>query len=101
MPPEEIVWNTHALADLARLDRQVARRVVAAMERYVATGGGNVRRLAGQAPAMYRLRVGGWRVRFIRRVEPRSPVPPEVTPVTVPVLGVPRVRHRREAYDDL
>lgn len=48
MPPEELVWNARALGDLACLDRQVARRVVEAMERYQATGGGNVRRLTGQ-----------------------------------------------------
>jgi hypothetical protein len=64
------------------------------MERYVATGGGNVRRPTGHA--MYRLRVGDWRVRFTRRTETRAR-----DEAAIEVVEVLRVRHRREAYDDL
>jgi hypothetical protein len=99
MPPDELIWNARALDDLARLDQQVARRVIAAAERYCATRSGNVCRLTGHE--MYRLRVGDWRVRFVQRSELRPALPPGTEPVTIRVIEVLRVRHRSVAYDDL
>jgi mRNA interferase RelE/StbE len=53
-----------ARRDLGRLDRQVQRRIVAALDRLGVRAqlSGDVRRLVGSTD--YRLRVGDWRVRF-------------------------------------
>lgn len=79
----EIEWTGPALADMAALDKGVARRVKQAVERFAATGAVNVKRLQGVEPPEYRLRAGDWRVRFHLAGE------------TIRVL---RVRNRREAY---
>lgn len=80
----EITWTQRATHDLRGLDREVASRVVAAIERFAQTGYGDVVRLKGQR-SEFRLRVGDWRVRFIYGLERR-------------MLLVLRVLHRREAY---
>jgi mRNA-degrading endonuclease RelE of RelBE toxin-antitoxin system len=77
----KIVVTGPARRDLARLDRQSAARIVAAIRRLATTGYGDVKRLAGQTGEL-RLRVSGWRVRFVydhanqaievRRVLPRG-----------------------------
>lgn len=41
----EIEWTGTALADMAALDRGLALRVKQSVERFAATGAGNVRRL--------------------------------------------------------
>ncbi|MGO9130070.1 MAG: type II toxin-antitoxin system RelE family toxin [Bryobacteraceae bacterium] len=79
----EIEWTEPALADMAALDKGIARRIQQAVERFAATAVGNVKRLQGIDPPEYRLRVGDWRVRFHLAEE------------NVRVL---RVRNRREAY---
>jgi len=79
----EIEWTEAAIGDMAALDKGIARRVKQAVERFAASGAGNVKKLQGVDPAEFRLRVGDWRVRF------------ELDAVTVRVL---RVRNRREAY---
>ena len=69
-----------ARADLRKLDRDVARQILAAIDRYANTGKGDVVKLKGQADE-YRLRIRAWRVRFsvesphtlnILRILPRS-----------------------------
>ncbi len=57
------ILSTRARRDLGRLDRVVAARIVRAIERYAATGHGDVTRLQGRGSEM-RLRVGDWRVTF-------------------------------------
>jgi mRNA interferase RelE/StbE len=52
-----------ALRDFAGLDRVTQQRVVAALERFAATGHGDVKRLQGRIRD-FRLRVGKWRVFF-------------------------------------
>ena len=79
----EIEWTEPAVEDMARLDRVIARRIKNALERFVETGAGNVKRLQDVDPPEFRLRVGDYRVRF--HTDNR----------TVTVL---RVRNRREAY---
>jgi mRNA interferase RelE/StbE len=96
----EITYAASAERDLDRLDAQVARRVLAAVHRYAATGGGNVRRLTGAGGAS-RLRVGDWRVRFRDRIEERQATAPTTGTVRVRVIEVVRVLHRSVAYDDL
>ena len=79
----QIEWTEAALADLAALDKGIARRVMQSVERFAETGAGNVKRLQTIDPPEFRLRVGDYRVRFHNDGE------------TVIVL---RVRNRREAY---
>jgi mRNA interferase RelE/StbE len=96
----EVVFLSAAQRDLRRLDPQVAQRIAAAVQRYAETGGGNVRTLTGDGGEL-RLRVGDWRVRFTDQVEERPAEPPATGATQVRVIEVTRVRHRREAYDDL
>lgn len=58
-----IVWAPRAEKDREALDAVTARRVLRSVERFAASGHGDVKRLAG-LPGEYRLRVGDWRVRF-------------------------------------
>lgn len=78
-----IEWTEAALADMAGLDKSIARRVSQSLERFDETGAGNVKRLQGIDPPEFRLRVGDYRIRF------------HSDGTTVTVL---RVRNRREAY---
>jgi mRNA interferase RelE/StbE len=57
-------WTSRAQRDLERLDRPTRTRIVAAVLKFAETGQGDVVKLAGKHPPEYRLRVGGWRVRF-------------------------------------
>ncbi len=59
-----IDWTARAQRDLNRLDRPTRERIVAAVFRLAETRQGDVVKLSGQQPPEYRLRVGGWRVRF-------------------------------------
>ena len=79
----EIEWTEASLADLAALDKGIVRRVKQSVERFAATGAGNVKRLQGIDPPEYRVRVGDYRVRFHLDDE---------------AIRVLRVRNRREAY---
>ncbi|MBM3748382.1 MAG: type II toxin-antitoxin system RelE/ParE family toxin [Acidobacteria bacterium] len=68
---------------MASLDRTIALRVKVTVERFAASGAGEVVQLRGYDPPEFRLRVGDWRVRFAQDAG------------TIRIL---RVRHRREAY---
>jgi hypothetical protein len=61
----------------------VALRIIAAIQRFAATGVGNVQGLRGIHPPEFRLRVGDWRVRFHDRSD---------------LIAVLRVRNRKDAY---
>lgn len=80
---KKIVWSEPARADVRRLDRETAMRVLTALHRFAKTGSGDVKRLKGQGEE-FRLRVGDWRVRFTQE--------PEDT------LRIHSVRHRSVAY---
>jgi mRNA-degrading endonuclease RelE of RelBE toxin-antitoxin system len=80
---KRIVLSTEAQADLAGLDRSVALRVVAAINRFASTGAGNLQVLRGIHPPEFRLRVGDWRVRFHDNGN---------------WIDVLRIRNRRDAY---
>lgn len=60
--PWTIVWSRRALKEAARLDRRVRERILAALEKYAETEYGDVKRLQGLDPPVWRLRVGGYRV---------------------------------------
>jgi len=72
-----------ALADMADLDKGIARRVKKSVERFAETGAGNVKRLQDIDPPEFRLRVGDYRVRFHQDND---------------TMRILRVRNRREAY---
>ena len=80
---KRVVLSAQAQTDLAALDRAVALRVIAAIQRFAATGAGNVQGLRGIHPAEFRLRVGDWRVRFHDHGD---------------WIDVLRVRNRKDAY---
>ncbi|HUS05361.1 MAG TPA: type II toxin-antitoxin system RelE/ParE family toxin [Bryobacteraceae bacterium] len=66
----EIEWTGTALADMADLDKGIARRVKQSVEHFAETGAGNVKRLHDIDPPEFRLRVGDYRVRSIRTTTP-------------------------------
>lgn len=79
----EIEWTETVLADMADLDKGIARRVKQSVERFAKTGAGNVKRLQDMDPPEFRLRVGDYRVRFHQDND---------------TMHILRVRNRREAY---
>jgi hypothetical protein len=46
----EIAWTEAALADMAALDKGIARRVKQSVERFAEIGAGNVKKLHEKAP---------------------------------------------------
>jgi mRNA-degrading endonuclease RelE of RelBE toxin-antitoxin system len=76
---ERFVWTERAIYDAERLDRPARDRVLAAVERFAATGDGDLKHLQGRR-GEWRLRVGRWRIRLtieggtlhILRVLPRD-----------------------------
>lgn len=74
-----IEWRPRARKDLGRLDPEVHSRVIDAVGRLSEDQTG-VRRLEGYKPALFRVRVGDWRILFtieagvatIQRVLPRD-----------------------------
>ena len=56
-------WEPAARADLRRLDRDAAMRILLALTRFAETSEGDVKRLTDRE-GLYRLRVGKWRVFF-------------------------------------
>jgi len=80
-----IEWTGPAQRDMRKLDRAVARRLCAALERYAADRTGNVKALVGPFSGLLRLRVADWRVIF-RDDHARG------------VVRVLRVLHRSRAY---
>jgi mRNA interferase RelE/StbE len=80
-------WDRRALDDLRTLgsrDQRLARRIVAAIQRYADGSQEDVRKLAGSSDE-YRLRVGDWRVVF--RLEDGGQL-----------MAISRVLNRRDAY---
>jgi mRNA interferase RelE/StbE len=57
------VWDPAARADLRRIDRDTAMRILLALTRYGETNEGDVKMLTDRE-ALYRLRVGKWRIFF-------------------------------------
>ena len=80
---KDLEWSESSLEDMAGLDKEIARRIQRAVERFAETDAGNIKRLQGIDPPEYRLRTGDWRVRFV--LDGR----------TVVVL---RVLNRKDAY---
>ena len=86
---QRIHWDQRARADLraiGRQDRQLANRIVLAVETLAEHRNGDVRKLQGRSNE-FRLRVGDWRVMF-SFVDGGH------------VIVVSRVLNRRDAYRD-
>ena len=58
-------YTERAIRDLEALSPDVRQRIVEGVERFAASGAGDVRALKGQWRGRYRLRVGTWRVVFL------------------------------------
>jgi mRNA-degrading endonuclease RelE of RelBE toxin-antitoxin system len=58
---KQFVWEPAAPADLRRIDRENAMRILLALTHYGETGEDDVKRLTDRG-GLYRLRVGKWRV---------------------------------------
>ena len=58
----ELRYEGRVVKDLRRLDSGDKARILAALERLVANGEGDIRPLRGEFAGSYRLRVGKWRV---------------------------------------
>lgn len=80
---KRIVWTDPAKADVRRLDKPTAMRVLYALHRFAESGEGDVKRLQGIEPPEFRLRAGDYRLFFVNIAD---------------ALEVRRVLHRREAY---
>ena len=60
---KSFVWEPAARADLRKLDRETAMRILLTLTRYGDTGEWDVKMLTDR-DGLYRLRVGKWRVFF-------------------------------------
>ena len=80
---KRIEWTDAARAQVRRIDRETARRVLGGLARFLLTEEGDVKLLRDSDPKEYRLCVGDYRVRFHDLGD------------TLQILSV---RHRREAY---
>jgi mRNA interferase RelE/StbE len=60
---KSFLWEPAARADLRKLDRETAMRILLTLTRYGNTGEGDVRLLTDR-DGLYRLRVGKWRLFF-------------------------------------
>jgi mRNA-degrading endonuclease RelE of RelBE toxin-antitoxin system len=58
---KRFLWEPAARADLRRIDRETARRILLAVTEFGKTDQGDVKRLTDR-DGLYRLRVGKWRL---------------------------------------
>jgi len=80
---KKIIFTAPARADIRRIDRDTAMRILTTLHRLAETGEGDIKKLQGD-PSELRLRVGDYRVRFTEELDD--------------TLHVHSVRHRSEAY---
>lgn len=78
-----VIWSPEARADLRSINRETAVRILYCLDRYLASGSGDVKKLK-PPHAGFRLRCGDYRLFF----EPNGDH-------SLEIIGV---RHRREAY---
>jgi mRNA-degrading endonuclease RelE of RelBE toxin-antitoxin system len=79
----KVEWTDAARADVRRIDRETAMRILEGLAGFLFTEEGDVKQLKGTDPKEYRLRVGDYRIRFYDLGD---------------ILQILSVRHRREAY---
>jgi mRNA interferase RelE/StbE len=78
---KRIIWTEAAKADVRRLDKPTAMRLLATLDRFARTGEGDIKALHGRDEL--RLRIADYRLFFVS---------------TADGIEVRRVLHRREAY---
>jgi mRNA-degrading endonuclease RelE of RelBE toxin-antitoxin system len=83
MAKKTVTWSPEARGDLRAIDRETALRILRAIDTYLSTGAGDVKKLQPPRHEL-RLRVGDYRVLFQAKEEQK--------------IEVMRVLHRREAY---
>jgi mRNA-degrading endonuclease RelE of RelBE toxin-antitoxin system len=59
-------WTSHAIKDLKKTTREDRQKIESAVDEFADHESGDVRHLGDSDPPRYRLRVGSWRVIFIR-----------------------------------
>jgi mRNA interferase RelE/StbE len=80
---KQFVWEPAARADLRRIDRDTARRILMAVTEFGRLGHGDAKKLTDRE-GLYRLRIGKWRLFFDLD-----------TPDTIRIHGIDK---RGEAY---
>jgi mRNA-degrading endonuclease RelE of RelBE toxin-antitoxin system len=83
MPGKAVAWSPRARAQLSAIDRETALGILHAVDDYLTTGVGDVKKLRPPRHEL-RLRVGDYRVFFLPH-GPRS-------------IEIQAVKHRRDAY---
>ena len=78
---KRIIWADPARADVRKLDKPTAMRILSALHRFASSGEGDVKALQGRDEL--RLRIGDYRLFFVDLTD---------------AIEVRRVLHRREAY---
>ncbi|MGH9741471.1 MAG: type II toxin-antitoxin system RelE family toxin [Candidatus Acidiferrum sp.] len=79
---KRIVWTEPAKADVRRIDKPIAMRILVGLHRFAESGEGDINALQGREEL--RLRVGDYRIFFVG-----------ITPDTIEIR---RVLHRGGAY---
>ena len=59
-------WTSRAIKDLKKTTSEDRKKIESAVDEFADHEGGDVRHLVDSHPPRYRLRVGSWRVIFIR-----------------------------------
>ena len=80
---KHVVWSGNSRAQLAAIDREMAMRILRAIDDYLTNGSGDVKKLRPPRRDL-RLRVGDYRVFFLRAGIGE-----------IEILGI---KHRSEAY---
>ena len=80
---KRIEWTDQARADVRKLDKPTAIRLLHALHRFTESGAGDIKTLQGDAEEL-RLRIGDHRIFFVH--------------TAADAIQVRRVRNRREAY---
>jgi len=79
---KQATWSEAARADVRRLDRSTAMRLLEGLHRYLVTGEGDVKQLQDRDGEL-RLRLGSYRICFSPQGQ---------------ILHILWVRHRKDAY---
>ncbi len=92
---KRIVWTEAARADVRRLDKRTAMRVLSALHRFAESGEGNVKALQGRDEL--RLRISDYRLFFVANPEAhRSPPRPSPSRSLPLICHVPTSRKARD-----
>ena len=80
---KRIVWTEPAAADVRRLDKPTAMRILSALNRFAESDTGDVKALGGEREEL-RLRIGDYRLFFVY--------------TAADSIEIRRVLHRKDAY---